>query len=97
MKVKVDLNKSATIIVDHGNRHQVFSTNNVADTIESIRTLLGAESIQVSWKVCHGAPVSIDKQNATMMKRAQKIATALGFDVASYSQIDGVSFGFDLA
>jgi len=97
MKVKVDLNKSATIIVDHGNRHQVFSTKNVADTIESIRALLGAESIQVSWKIYHGAPVSVDKQNATMMKRAQKIATALGFDVVSYSQIDGVSFGFDLA
>ena len=97
MKVNVNLNKSATITVDYGNRHEVFSTKNVAETIESIRVFLDAESIVVSWQVYYGAPVSVDKQNATMMKRAQKIATALGFDIAGYSQINGVSFGFELA
>ena len=53
--------------------------------------------ISVTWQVVEGEGIpTVKAQNNTMLRRAKKIADALGRTVEAFDQLDGVTYGCGL-
>lgn len=90
---KVSLHKTADIITEGKSRGSIYTARNITDVIETLSASALPAFLSVTWQVVENAPVSVEKQNATMLRRAKKIATGLGREVEAYDRVNGITYG----
>jgi hypothetical protein len=66
---------------------------NVKGAIERLKSSHVGGCIAVQWRVVESAPVSVDNQNATMLRRAHKIAGALNMSVGGFHNVNHSLYG----
>ena len=101
--IKITTNNTQIKSIGFHKTADVFIGERVVKIVKNMKELiqiLTTENVHpilsITWNVAYNAPVSVEKQNKNMIRRATKIAKATGRKVEGFDQVCGYIYGLTL-